>query len=108
MQRKDLEKHKLADSPGVYFFKKGKNILYVGKAASLRDRVHSYFSKDLVEARSPAIAGMVETANTLSWQATDSVLEALILEANLIKQHEPPLNTDQKDNKSWNYVVITK
>ena len=108
MQRKDLEKHKLPDSPGVYFFKKGKNILYVGKAASLRDRVHSYFSKDLVEARSPAIAGMGETANTLSWQATDSVLEALILEANLIKQHEPPFNTDQKDNKSWNYVVITK
>ncbi|RJQ33906.1 hypothetical protein C4556_03580 [Candidatus Parcubacteria bacterium] len=108
MKRGNLGRYALPDSPGVYFFKKGKNILYVGKAASLRDRVRSYFSKDLVEARSPAIAGMVETANTLSWQATDSVLEALILEANLIKHHEPPFNTEQKDNKSWNYVVITK
>ena len=108
MKKEDLAQYALPDSPGVYFFKKGRSILYVGKAASLRDRVRSYFSKDLVEARSPAIAGMVETANTLSWQATDSVLEALILEANLIKQHEPPFNTDQKDNKSWNYVVITK
>ena len=108
MKKEDLAQYALPDSPGVYFFKKGRSILYVGKAASLRDRVRSYFSKDLVEARSPAILGMVETANTLSWQATDSVLEALVLEANLIKQHEPPFNTDQKDNKSWNYVVITK
>jgi len=108
MKRGDLARYELPDSPGVYLFKKGRKLLYVGKAASLKDRVRSYFSKDLAEARSPAIVGMVETANTLSWQATDSVLEALILEANLIKQHEPPFNTDQKDNKSWNYVVITK
>ena len=107
MKRGDLARYELPDSPGVYLFKKGRKLLYVGKAASLKDRVRSYFSKDLAEARSPAIVGMVETANTLSWQATDSVLEALILEANLIKQHEPPFNTDQKDNKSWNYVVIT-
>src|SRR3989344_8397093 len=51
---------------------------------------------------------MVNDATSLAWQRTDSVLEALILEADLIKRHQPPFNVDQKDNKSWNYVVITK
>src|SRR3989344_5147106 len=108
MRREDLRKYKLPDSPGVYLFKKGRNILYIGKAAVLRDRVRSYFSQDLGDTRSPTIVGMVESASSLSWQKTDSVLEALILEANLIKKHQPPYNIEQKDNKSWNYVVITK
>ncbi len=50
---------------------------------------------------------MLEEAKTVSWEQTDSVLEALILEANLIKQHQPLYNTDEKDDKSWNYLVIT-
>lgn len=108
MKREELKKFKLPDNPGVYLFKKGRRILYIGKAASLQDRVRSYFSKDLSEARSPAIVGMVAEADIVSYQKTDSVLEALILEANLIKKHAPPFNIDQKDNKSWNYVVITK
>ena len=108
MNLSELRKYKLPDSPGVYLFKKGRQILYIGKAASLRDRVRSYFSRDLAGARSPAIVGMVEEANALSWEETGSVLEALILEANLIKRHEPPFNVEQKDNKSWNYLVITK
>lgn len=108
MQRENLKKYKLPDDPGVYLFKKGKKILYIGKAASLRDRVRSYFSRDLTEARSPAVAGMVAQAGSIAWQITNSVLEALILEANLIKKHQPPFNIEQKDNKSWNYVVITK
>lgn len=108
MKREDLKKYNLPDSPGVYVFKKGKEILYIGKAASLRDRVRSYFSKDLGEARSPAIQGMVTDADSIAWEETSSVLEALILEANLIKKHEPPFNIDQKDNKSWNYIAITK
>ncbi len=108
MTKSELKKFKLPDSPGVYIFKKGKKILYIGKAASLRDRVRSYFSPDLVEGRGERIVGMVEAADRLDWETTDSVLEALILEAELIKRKEPPYNVDQKDNKSWNYVVITK
>lgn len=108
MKREDLKKFKLPDEPGVYLFKKGRRILYIGKAASLRDRVRSYFAPDLVDTRGSHIVGMVGDATTLSHQKTDSVLEALILEANLIKAHRPQFNTDQKDNKSWNYVVVTK
>jgi excinuclease ABC subunit C len=74
----------------------------------VRERVRSYFSKDLVSARSSAIAAMVESADAITWQTADSVLEALILEANLIKKHQPRFNTDEKDNKSWNYLVLTR
>ncbi len=108
MIRDELKKYDLPDNPGVYLFKSGRKILYIGKATSLRDRVRSYFASDLADARSPAVAGMVGKASTLSWQETDSVLEALILEANLIKKYQPPHNTDEKDNKSFNYIVITK
>lgn len=109
MTREDLDKLNLPDEPGVYLFRGAKGeILYVGKAASLRDRVRSYFSKDLAETRSPAIVQMVATAHTLTHEQTDSVLEALIVEANLIKQHQPPFNIMSKDNKSFNYLVITK
>ena len=108
MQREDLKKFKLPEEPGVYLFKKGRKLLYIGKATSLRDRVRSYFSPDLLAGRGSAIVGMVAEADRVSYQKTNSVLEALILEANLIKSHQPPYNVDQKDNKSWNYVVITK
>ena len=108
MQRADLKEYKLPDEPGVYLFKKGRNILYIGKAASLRDRVRSYFSADLGRGRAPSIVKMVQDADDLDWQKTNSVLEALILEAALIKRHQPPANVEQKDNKSFNYVVVTK
>ncbi|MGC9602727.1 MAG: GIY-YIG nuclease family protein [Minisyncoccia bacterium] len=99
----------IPDSPGVYFFLDArKKILYIGKATSLRSRVRSYFAPDLARARGPLIVDMVKKATSVEWQATDSVLEALILEANLIKRHKPKHNTDLKDDKSWNYVVITK
>ncbi|MDD5050165.1 MAG: GIY-YIG nuclease family protein [Candidatus Pacebacteria bacterium] len=98
----------LPDSPGVYFFRYGKEILYIGKATSLHDRVKSYFSARLGEARSPLITRMVEKADSLDFQITDSVLEALILEAALIKKYQPKYNTDEKDDKSYNYVVFTK
>src|SRR3989344_1409870 len=102
MRREELKKYQLPDAPGVYLFKKGRQILYIGKAASLRDRVRSYFSNDLVRGRGDAIVGMVAEADRVSYQKTDSVLEALIVEANLIKRHEPQYNIDQKNNKSWN------
>lgn len=103
-----LTKLKIPNKPGVYFFKKGKEILYIGKATSLRDRTKSYFSSDLIVTRGPIILDMTVVATSLEYQTTDSVLEALILEAELIKKHQPRYNTKEKDNKSFNYVCITK
>lgn len=82
-------------------------MLYVGKATSLRDRVRSYFSRDLADARSPLIVKMIEEATAVDFVEAGSVLEALILEARLIKKHKPPYNTEGKDDKTWNHVVIT-
>ena len=108
MKSQDLKKSNLPDTPGVYFFYLGKELLYIGKATSLRDRTKSYFSNDLIETRGPLIVDMVFKADHIKWEETDSVLEALILEANLIKQFRPYYNTKEKDDKSWNYVCITK
>jgi len=108
MNKKYLKKIKLPNTPGVYFFCKGKDIIYIGKATSLSNRVKSYFSKDLIATRGPLILDMVTIANSIKWKETDSVLEALILEANLIKKYQPKYNTKEKDNKSFNYVCITK
>ena len=108
MDSQYLKKHKMPENPGIYLFKKGKEILYIGKATSLRDRVKSYFSSDLIATRSPLIVDMVFIADKIDYIETDSVLEALILEAEFIKKHQPKYNTKEKDNKSFNYVVITK
>ncbi len=97
----------LPDNPGVYFFKKSGSVLYVGKATSLRDRVKSYFNDDLVLRRGLKITKMIEEADDIDWKETDSVLEALILEANLIKKYQPEANTLGKDNKSYNHIIIT-
>lgn len=100
---------KLPDSPGVYFFKDAHGrVLYVGKATSLRDRVRSYFVHDLAESRGPLLVKMLDEATKIDFEKTDSVLEALIHEANLIKKHQPRFNTREKDDKSFNYVIITK
>ncbi|MFA6386678.1 MAG: hypothetical protein WCW04_02840 [Candidatus Paceibacterota bacterium] len=108
MKKLILKKLKIPNKPGVYFFKIGPTILYIGKATSLRDRTKSYFSRDLITTRGPAILDMVTKATEVEWQEADSVLEALILEANLIKKYKPKYNTKEKDNKSFNYVCITK
>lgn len=102
------KKANLPDHPGVYFFYKGDQILYIGKATSLRDRVKSYFGRDLIATRGPLLVDMVVQADRIEYRETDSVLEALILEAELIKKHQPRYNTKEKDNKSFNYVVFTK
>ena len=108
MKLQEFKKHNLPDNPGVYFFKKGKDILYIGKATSLCDRVRSYFSSDLIKTRGMLLVDMVTQADNIDFQKTDSVLEALILEAELIKKHQPIYNTKEKDNKSYNFLVITK
>src|SRR3989344_3112944 len=100
---------RMPDSPGVYFFLgKNKKVLYIGKATSLRDRTRSYFAPDLHAVRSPLIAKMVVQAASIDWRETDSVLEALLLEASLVKEYKPKANTDLKDDKSFNYVVVTQ
>ena len=119
MKQEFTKKLKIPSNPGVYFFRRGKEILYIGKATELKSRIKSYLRKDpegkqasygagLIETRGPLIAKMVQETNNLKWQTTDSVLEALILEAELIKKHQPRYNTKEKDDKSFNYVAITK
>lgn len=109
MEYLELKALALPDVPGVYLFRdKTKKIMYIGKATSLRDRVRSYFSHDILKTRGKHILDMVTQATHVSYQVTDSVLEAIILEASLIKTHQPYFNTKEKDNKSFNYVVITK
>lgn len=110
---------KFPETPGVYFFRarsprtrgdvvSTSKILYIGKATSLRDRVRSYFSNDIAVTRGPKIVGMLEECTDITFEKTDSVLEALLLEAHLIKKYQPEYNTKEKDNKSFHYVVITK
>ena len=109
MKLADLKNLKIPDQPGVYFFLNSKKeILYVGKATSLKSRVRSYFSPDLYQARGPITVEMVARAKNLKWETTPTVLEALILEANSIKKFQPAYNIKEKDDKSFNYVVITR
>ncbi len=109
MIRQDLDKLELPQTPGVYFWRdKDSKILYIGKATNLRDRTRSYFAPDLIKTRGARLVDMVFKSDTVTWQETDSVLEALILEANLIKQYQPYYNRDEKDDKSFNCVAITK
>lgn len=99
---------KLPDEPGVYYFlDKDGTILYIGRATSIRDRTSSYFSSDILRTRGRIILDMVARSTKLDWTRTDSVLEAVILEANLIKKYKPNANTADKDDKSFYYVVIT-
>ncbi len=108
MTLESFERLNLPENPGVYFWKQNGQILYIGKATSLRDRVRSYFSNDLISTRGSRMVDMVFKSDSIEWQETDSVLEALIAEANAIKKHQPHYNVQEKDDKSWNYVVITR
>ena len=103
MKLKDQAK-KLPLSPGVYQYIGAKNeILYIGRATSLRRRVLQYFRPDI----EPRIAEMVVLAKKIKHFKTDSVLEAIILEANLIKKHWPKYNVRDKDNRSFVWLVFT-
>jgi len=108
MTSQDISKRKLPDSPGVYFFLgRNRKLLYVGRATSLRSRVRSYFDGRIAETRGPWLAKMLPLVTHVDYTKTDSVLEAILLEADLIKKFQPPFNTDEKDDKSFNCVVIT-
>ena len=111
MERAALTKYDLPDFPGVYLFTLGKGrskkILYVGKATSLRDRVRSYFDDDLIVTRGPRLVDVVTRADGILFEVTPTVLEALVREAALIREHRPTGNSMGKDDKSFLYAVIT-
>ncbi len=95
----------LPDTPGVYLMKNKKGeLLYVGKAAHLRRRVSSYFLKS----HESRIAKLVSEIAKIDYIKTDTAIEALILEADLIKKHQPPYNIREKDDKTFPYIEITK
>jgi excinuclease ABC subunit C len=107
MQKNDLQKTNLPDVPGVYLFKKGRAVLYVGKATSLRDRVRSYFDDDLIATRGPRVVDMVTKADRVAFETTPTVLEALVREAALIKKYHPSANSEGKDDKTFLYACVT-
>ena len=91
---------------GVYIMRdRNDTILYVGKAVNLRNRVRSYFRK--ITGRGPQIDLMVSQVARFEVIVTDSELEALILENNLIKEHRPKYNTLLKDDKTYPYIKVT-
>ncbi len=98
---------RVPNRPGCYLFKDKKgNILYVGKAGSLRNRVRSYFQ--LSRSSHPKLEALVSHIEHIEWIVTDSEVEALILENNLIKENKPRYNIDLKDDKSYPYIRITR
>ena len=100
------ELKKLPAQPGVYIMHDAQDaIIYVGKAVNLHNRVRSYFRK--IVGRGPQIDRMVKQISRFEYIVTDSELEALILENNLIKEHRPKYNTMLKDDKTYPYIKVT-
>ena len=97
---------RLPQKPGVYLMKDGESeIIYIGKAKSLRQRVRSYFQEPSPE--SPRQASMISRIHDFEYIVTDSEVEALILEASLIKEHKPRYNVNLKDDKKFPYIKVT-
>lgn len=97
----------LPASPGVYLMKNALgDVIYVGKAVVLKNRVRSYFQK-LGKDVSGKVRRMVYEIADLEWIVTDTELEALILESNLIKKYRPHYNVRLKDDKSYPYIAVT-
>ena len=100
------ELKKLPDKPGVYIMRdRSDAILYVGKAVNLKRRVHQYFVRKL--GRGPKIEHMVSRIDRFEYIVTDSELEALVLENNLIKENRPRYNTMLRDDKTYPYIKVT-
>lgn len=110
--------HAMPERPGVYLMRDAaRRLLYIGKAANLRRRVQSYFrystngtnkDKSTRMGSDSRIAQLVAKIRTIDFKRTATALEALILEAALIKKYQPPYNIQEKDDTSFLYVVITK
>ena len=96
----------LPDKPGVYLMKDSfGNIIYVGKAKVLKNRVRQYFVKN--SNHTGKVIKMVENICDLNWIVTDTEIEALMLECNLIKRHRPKFNILLKDDKTFPYIKVT-
>jgi excinuclease ABC subunit C len=96
----------LPDAPGVYLMLgEHERILYIGKAVSLRSRVRSYFQDSAAHAY--RTVKMVERVVDVRWIVVNNEIEALILEANLIKRHQPPFNVRLRDDKRYPYLKVT-
>src|SRR5690606_6877421 len=102
----DEELKKLPDEPGVYIMKDEKGeIIYVGKAINLKKRVRQYFQSS--RNNSPKVNAMVRHIREFEYIIVDNEVEALILEANLIKKHKPKYNILLRDDKQYPYIKIT-
>jgi len=100
------ELKKLPDHPGVYLMHDDQDaIIYIGKAVSLKNRVRQYFQSS--RNKGPKIEKMVSNIARFEYILTDSELEALVLECNLIKEHRPKYNTMLKDDKTYPYIKVT-
>ena len=100
---------KLPDRPGVYLMRDARGeVVYVGKAQSLRNRVRSYWQKATPVGEIHRIRSVIDRVHDVEYTLTDSVSEALLLEANLIKRFRPRFNIRLKDDKSYPYIKITK
>ena len=92
--------------PGVYqFLNSAQKIIYIGKAKNLRNRVRSYFQKS--KHQSPKNVTMVRHITDLEWIVVRNEVEALMTEANMIKQYKPRYNVFLKDDKTFPYIIIT-
>jgi excinuclease ABC subunit C len=99
---------KLPDRPGVYLMRDARgDVVYVGKAQSLRSRVRSYWQKATPVGEVHRIRSVIDRVTEVEYTLTDSISEALLLEANLIKRYRPRFNVRLKDDKSYPYIKIT-
>ncbi|MBL8086996.1 MAG: excinuclease ABC subunit UvrC [Chthonomonas sp.] len=113
MPRKDLPENisaklqALPAKPGCYVYRgEAGEVLYIGKAISLKNRVRSYFQAST--RHSARIARLVHKIRDIEWIVVDSEVEALVLECNLIKEHRPPFNVRLRDDKSYPFILVTK
>jgi len=106
MSRLENQLKALPARPGVYLFRdEAGDVLYIGKAKSLRPRVRSYFQQSL-DSRA-AIQQLPERVTDVEVIVTQSEVEALHLEQNLVKRHRPPFNVRLRDDKSFPYIAVT-
>ena len=97
---------RLPDRPGVYIYRDAKaQVIYVGKAASLRSRVRSYFQE--ARPHDPKTDALVRQIADLDYVVTDNELEALMLEANLVRKHRPRYNIILRDDKHYPFLKLT-
>jgi excinuclease ABC subunit C len=106
MNMEDIKNLNIPKSPGSYQFKDSRDhIIYIGKASNLYSRVLSYFRESANH--TPAKFSMVKKIEKIEWIETDSEIEALLLESNLVKKYQPIFNVDLKDDKRFLYIKIS-